>query len=160
MPVLWYDLWVYPREYCRNPEKSLIWSVFGGNNGELYVIKCWIKNTWQIAKVCYNWSSWEYSALRNREQKKVWKNLKKVLDKTECMMYNQSRRWGEQHTEANGSIAQLGEHLPYKQRVTGSSPVVPTSRKGHNHGPVAQLVERHLAKVEVASPSLVYRSLY
>ena len=26
----------------------------------------------------------------------------------------------------NGSIAQLGEHLPYKQRVTGSSPVVPT----------------------------------
>ena len=28
---------------------------------------------------------------------------------------------------ANGSIAQLGEHLPYKQRVTGSSPVVPTN---------------------------------
>ena len=26
-----------------------------------------------------------------------------------------------------GSIAQLGEHLPYKQRVIGSSPVVPTS---------------------------------
>ena len=25
-----------------------------------------------------------------------------------------------------GSIAQLGEHLPYKQRVIGSSPVVPT----------------------------------
>ncbi len=26
-----------------------------------------------------------------------------------------------------GSIAQLGEHLPYKQGVTGSSPVVPTN---------------------------------
>ena len=26
-----------------------------------------------------------------------------------------------------GSIAQLGEHLPYKQRVIGSSPIVPTS---------------------------------
>ena len=25
-----------------------------------------------------------------------------------------------------GRIAQLGEHLPYKQGVTGSSPVVPT----------------------------------
>ena len=37
--------------------------------------------------------------------------------------------------DANGSIAQLGEHLPYKQRVTGSSPVVPTNR-----GPVVQLV--------------------
>ena len=28
--------------------------------------------------------------------------------------------------QQRGSIAQLGEHLPYKQRVTGSSPVVPT----------------------------------
>ena len=26
---------------------------------------------------------------------------------------------------ANGVLAQLGEHLPYKQRVTGSSPVGP-----------------------------------
>ena len=34
-----------------------------------------------------------------------------------------------------GSIAQLGEHLPYKQGVTGSSPVVPTI-----YGPVVQLV--------------------
>ena len=25
-----------------------------------------------------------------------------------------------------GSIAQLGEHLPYKQGVIGSSPIVPT----------------------------------
>ena len=36
-----------------------------------------------------------------------------------------------------GSIAQLGEHLPYKQGVTGSSPVVPTKVI---HGPVVQLV--------------------
>ena len=34
-----------------------------------------------------------------------------------------------------GILAQLGEHLPYKQRVTGSSPVVPTT-----FGPVVQLV--------------------
>ena len=26
----------------------------------------------------------------------------------------------------SGILAQLGEHLPYKQRVTGSSPVGPT----------------------------------
>ncbi len=26
----------------------------------------------------------------------------------------------------DGVLAQLGEHLPYKQRVTGSSPVGPT----------------------------------
>ena len=26
----------------------------------------------------------------------------------------------------NGELAQLGEHLPYKQGVTGSSPVLPT----------------------------------
>ena len=30
-------------------------------------------------------------------------------------------------SKTNGSIAQLGEHLPYKQEVTGSSPVVPTT---------------------------------
>ena len=35
-----------------------------------------------------------------------------------------------------GRIAQLGEHLPYKQGVTGSNPVVPTKV----HGSVAQLV--------------------
>ena len=28
--------------------------------------------------------------------------------------------------KAYGSIAQLGEHMPYKHGVTGSSPVVPT----------------------------------
>ena len=43
-----------------------------------------------------------------------------------------------------GSIAQLGEHLPYKQRVTGSSPVVPTISKVEIswiiNGPVVQLV--------------------
>ena len=27
----------------------------------------------------------------------------------------------------NGELAQLGEHLPYKQGVTGSSPVLPTN---------------------------------
>ena len=38
-----------------------------------------------------------------------------------------------------GSIAQLGEHLPYKQRVTGSSPVVSTSTaRNHNYAGIAQ----------------------
>ena len=44
---------------------------------------------------------------------------------------------------ARGSIAQLGEHLPYKQRVIGSSPIVPT-KYGVSidapYGPVVQLV--------------------
>ncbi len=30
--------------------------------------------------------------------------------------------------EEYGGLAQLGEHLPYKQRVTGSSPVPPTKK--------------------------------
>ena len=40
-----------------------------------------------------------------------------------------------------GSIAQLGEHLPYKQRVIGSSPIVPTRESNRIlDGPVVQLV--------------------
>ena len=39
-------------------------------------------------------------------------------------------------TGRDGSLAQLGEHLPYKQRVIGSSPIVPTI----SSGPVVQLV--------------------
>ena len=37
-------------------------------------------------------------------------------------------------------IAQLGEHLPYKQGVTGSSPVASTIYSIMYHGGVAQLV--------------------
>ena len=32
------------------------------------------------------------------------------------------------NAKLNGGIAQLGEHLPYKQRVIGSSPIVPTKK--------------------------------
>ena len=75
--------------------------------------------------------------------------------------------------------------MPYKQGVTGSSPVVPTSflisyasvaqlveqgtenprvvgsipTGGTIYADLAHLVERHLAKVEVASSSLVIRSI-
>ena len=42
----------------------------------------------------------------------------------------------------SGSLAQLGEHLPYKQRVTGSSPVTSICpvRAGENAG-VAELAD-------------------
>ena len=36
----------------------------------------------------------------------------------------------------NGSIAQLGEHLPYKQRVIGSSPIVPTTSECVTYIPI------------------------
>ncbi len=37
-----------------------------------------------------------------------------------------TKRFGNQAAD-HGILAQLGEHLPYKQRVTGSSPVGPMS---------------------------------
>ena len=45
----------------------------------------------------------------------------------------------------DGILAQLGEHLPYKQRVTGSSPVGPTSlkREQTEYGEIAQLARAH-----------------
>ena len=51
------------------------------------------------------------------------------------------------------SVAQLVEQWTENPRVAGSTPA-----GGTNFADVAHLVERHLAKVEVASSSLVIRS--
>ena len=42
-----------------------------------------------------------------------------------------------------GILAQLGEHLPYKQRVTGSSPVGPIPKQIIEYGGIAQLARAH-----------------
>ena len=81
------------------------------------------------------------------------KNIKKSVDKQGGIVYNRYCCEGHNETKSQnkvlkttnqlkGSIAQLGEHLPYKQRVTGSSPVVPTKRtyKVRSYGRVVQLV--------------------
>ena len=47
----------------------------------------------------------------------------------------------------NGILAQLGEHLPYKQRVTGSSPVGPI------YADVAQLAEQLICNQQVIGSS-------
>ena len=66
---------------------------------------------------------------------KVFRKIKKALDKLSAMRYDIQVAAVTARLPANttlvmvsGSIAQLGEHLPYKQRVTGSSPVVPTKK--------------------------------
>ena len=48
-----------------------------------------------------------------------------------------------------GSLAQLGEHLPYKQRVTGSSPVGPI----YSYADVAQLAEQLICNQQVIGSS-------
>ena len=45
------------------------------------------------------------------------------------------RQKSSKRSQKDGGIAQLGEHLPYKQRVSGSIPDAPTK-----YGPVVQLV--------------------
>ena len=65
---------------------------------------------------------------------KFSKKLKKTIDIRLILVYHTLRC--QETTDCCGSIAQLGEHLPYKQGVTGSSPVVPTTF----FGPVVQLV--------------------
>ena len=49
-----------------------------------------------------------------------------------------------------GIIAQLGEHLPYKQGVTGSSPVGPTFTE---YADVAQLAEQLICNQQVIGSS-------
>ncbi len=43
-------------------------------------------------------------------------------------------------TRPYGVLAQLGEHLPYKQRVIGSSPIGPI---GTEYGEIAQLARAY-----------------
>ena len=53
----------------------------------------------------------------------------------------------------------MGEQLPYKQWVTGSSPVAPTNKRiVRRICGSGSVVERHLAKVNVAGSNLVSRS--
>ena len=54
----------------------------------------------------------------------------------------------------NGSLAQLGERLPYKQDVTGSSPVTPTMI----FAGVAQLAEQLICNQQVAGSSPITSS--
>ena len=66
-------------------------------------------------------------------------------------------------TDICGSLAQLGEHLPYKQAVVGSSPTIPTNLISLSGATKAlcgngSVVERCLAKANVASSNLVSRS--
>ena len=49
------------------------------------------------------------------------------------------RKWKPQPTYEYGILAQLGEHLPYKQRVTGSSPVGPIDMPTWLNGRAADL---------------------
>ena len=44
-------------------------------------------------------------------------------------------------TKCFGILAQLGEHLPYKQRVIGSSPIGPISMRNHENAGVAELAD-------------------
>ena len=51
------------------------------------------------------------------------------------------------HLIAYGILAQLGEHLPYKQRVIGSSPIGPI------YADVAQLAEQLICNQQVIGSS-------
>ena len=56
-------------------------------------------------------------------------------------------------SSANGILAQLGEHLPYKQRVIGSSPIGPILQPKSCSADVAQLAEQLICNQQVIGSS-------
>ena len=52
-------------------------------------------------------------------------------------------------SSANGILAQLGEHLPYKQRGIGSSPIGPILQPKSCSADVAQLAEQLICNQQV-----------
>ena len=74
----------------------------------------------------------------------VLKKLKKVLTIHGISVYNSKAVSDTADTER--ILAQLGEHLPYKQRVIGSSPIGPIllpKDKRTKHGEIAQLARAY-----------------
>ena len=66
----------------------------------------------------------------------------------------------EAEAKVHGVLAQLGEHLPFKQRVTGSSPVGPIKcRRGGTGRRTGLKILRDLPPVPVRfrSPALIVR---
>ena len=55
---------------------------------------------------------------------KKLKKVKKTVDTSHKPLYN-SKASCASDSQVYGILAQLGEHLPYKQRVIGSSPIGP-----------------------------------
>ena len=68
------------------------------------------------------------------------KNRKKVL--TFCNTDSILIKSVAVATDEYGILAQLGEHLPYKQRVIGSSPIGPIIY-AISYGEIAQLARAH-----------------
>ena len=56
-------------------------------------------------------------------------------------------------SSANGILPQLGEHLPYKQRVIGSSPIGPILQPKSCSADVAQLAEQLICNQQVIGSS-------
>ncbi len=63
---------------------------------------------------------WQYSILREQPQSGP---VAQLVRAPPC--HGGGRRCESDLGRFHGFLAQLGEHLPYKQRVTGSSPVGP-----------------------------------
>ena len=66
---------------------------------------------------------------KNKGKKIFLKKIQKSVDNYHNLSYTvqavaSETKTNKRHT-GYGVLAQLGEHLPYKQRVTGSSPVGP-----------------------------------
>ena len=81
--------------------------------------------------MCYN----KRVRTKKTESKIFLKKNEKIFKKglTNDLGYDIIYKSSARRTK-NGSIAQLGEHLPYKQRVIGSSPIVSTMWSGSSVG--------------------------
>ncbi len=71
------------------------------------------------------------------------------------MHYIIAKRFQEKPATTYGILAQLGEHLPYKQRVTGSSPVGPIFQI-IEYADVAQLAEQLICNQQVIGSSPIW----
>ena len=85
--------------------------------------------------VQYSTQSGKLCRFTRKFYKKNCRKCLTILQETSIL----SKRSANKTSRGHGVLAQLGEHLPYKQRVIGSSPIGPRPK----YGGVAQLARAH-----------------
>ena len=118
------------RIFCRTlKQKNDFLSKFEKNRENKRFTICKLIRTGHIKVELHSQTCYYIQVVRTTDTKQEYRDVAQFGSASG--LGPEGRRFESCHPDQNfmyGSIAQLGERLPYKQDVTGSSPVTPTNK--------------------------------